>query len=203
MRGTLLRDVSENPMSEQVHTVRLEPVGIEMEVEGRRDCSRRRLPPGHRARTWLQGGPVLELQVASSPKAIDDIELLKYSTFALARGRSRYRPCPALPHACVRGHHCRIAELRRGSAVALDRGEGFHRQGGQGRAADARHPHARDRDREADEVLVRPVCRLEDRRNAARRAPIRWQTVPTSRTRSASSSRNIRTAPSRPSSTAA
>ena len=72
-------------MSEQVHTVRLEPVGIEMEVmEGETV-----LDAAFRQGIALAHG-CKEGQCSSCKSivtdGIDDIELLKYSTFALSEG---------------------------------------------------------------------------------------------------------------------
>ena len=72
-------------MSEQVHTVRLEPVGIEMEVmEGETV-----LDAAFRQGIALAHG-CKEGQCSSCKsivtEGIDDIELLKYSTFALSEG---------------------------------------------------------------------------------------------------------------------
>jgi len=65
----------------KVHTVRFEPVGIEMQVAEGETVLRCGVSPGHLGYAWLQGRSVLELQVV----VIDgDIELQKYSTFALS-----------------------------------------------------------------------------------------------------------------------
>ena len=92
-----------------VHKVRFEPVGLEMEVEEGETV----LDAAFRQGIALPHG-CKEGQCGSCKAKISegDFELLKYSTFALARLRERRRPGPALPHACVQRHHGRFAELR-------------------------------------------------------------------------------------------
>ena len=81
MRG-IPPEIQKNPMSEQVHTVRLEPVGIEMEVREGETV----LDAAFRQGIALAHG-CKEGQCSSCKsivtEGIDDIELLKYSTFAL------------------------------------------------------------------------------------------------------------------------
>ena len=99
-----------------LHTVRLEPVGVEIRGRGRRDRSQRRLPPGHRAAARLQGRPVLGLQVQAARGRGRPAEILDLRAAATASARpGGILLCRSLR---LQRHRGRAAELRRGAAVA-------------------------------------------------------------------------------------
>ena len=109
----------------QVHKVRFEPVGVEMEVEEGETV----LDAAFRQGISLMHG-CKEGQCGScKSKLIDgDIELLKYSTFALPDYESETESRPVVPHPCLQRCQLRIAQLRRRPAQPLDRSEGVSRR---------------------------------------------------------------------------
>jgi propane monooxygenase reductase component len=108
-------------MSDEIHRVRFEPVGVEMDVNEGETV----LDAAFRQGVSLMHG--CKEGQCSSCKALlvdGDIELLKYSTFALPD----YQKETGHVLLCRTLANRRTAELRRRSHAPVDRGEGFRRR---------------------------------------------------------------------------
>ena len=117
----------------RVHKVRFEPVGIEMEVEEGETV----LDAAFRQGISLMHG-CKEGQCGScKSKLIDgDIELLKYSTFALPDYESETGHVLLCRTHAYSDISCRIAQLRRRPAQPFDRGKGICRPRGRDQRVD-------------------------------------------------------------------
>ena len=107
----------------QVHKVRFEPVGIEMEVEEGETVLNAAFRQGISLDARLQGRPVRQLQVETRSRATS--RLLKYSTFALPDYESETSHVLLCRTHAYSDLECRTAQLRRRPAQPLDRGKGI------------------------------------------------------------------------------
>ena len=184
------------------HVVRFEPVGIEIEVDEDQNVLRAAAEQG----IMLMHG-CKEGQCSSCKSFIldgDDIELDRYSTFALPDYEKEEGLHPAVPGARLRGRHDRAAELRRGHdplrpAHPAGRGGGGVQRAGHPRHAASRPAAGRARRRSSSSPASTSTSRS---RTPTRSGRSRWPTPPAARAASSSSSsRSIRTGCSRTSST--
>ena len=127
---------------------------------GRAGRDRARLPRSARASRCRTAARKASAAAASRILTDGEVEMLKYSTFALQRQRERERPHPALPDA-------RLSPTSRSSSSTTTRScsrapsRSRRSRGASSRidASDPRHPPHRDRARLAHEVLGRAICR--------------------------------------------
>ena len=154
------------------HLVRFEPVGIEIEVDEDQTILRAAFRAGRPADARLQGRPVRRLQVLRPRGRLDDIELDKYSTFALPDMEREEGADAPLPRPRLRRPRDRAPQLRRGDhPVGVAAAEG-HRRGAGERRRHPRHapPGGQADRRRGHQVLPRPVHGLHRPRH--RRGPV-------------------------------
>ena len=145
--------------SPAVHTVRFEPVGVEMEVEEGETVLDAAFRQGISVMHGCKEG---QCRSCKSLLLDGDIELKKYSTFALPDYESETSHILLCRTLRLQRPDRRASELRRRPDEPLDRRQGIRCAGRQRSRADARHPPARSRARKAAAFLGRPVCRSDD-----------------------------------------
>ena len=159
----------------QVHKVRFEPVGVEMEVEEGETV----LDAAFRQGISLMHG-CKEGQCGScKSKLIEgDIELLKYSTFALPDYESETGHvllCRTHAYSDVSFELLNYDEDLLSRSIAVKAFSGARRKD---QRVDVRHQVAGNRNRKAAEILGRPVRRSDASGMAASPVLFRWRTRP-------------------------